>query len=337
MNSEILPQAVAISGPLLGLGRFQPDIIKKIHKFVQNSDSNLKLAPNPELDEMTRRTKSIIRAFSSHFPERRKGQVYPYRFNSTGHLGYLQRVQRRGGFSPDQPETHRRQEKERNMLRYTLMVLVILAMGQPIAGQEPFSVGIMPRVGLFVPDTYFYEEFASFGGDQPNEWTNGALGRSAYVSLGIQAGWEESGLLLRGELGRTFEGWLYVTHALEQPRVLFDPPEIVYTNLDVPMAITFANFQVVLPARFNPWGIEPYFLLGGGGKWYHFDEPTEEYTVEPIFPSDGFTASLELGAGLTRTVRGIGFDLQVRDGLSKYWGKYQNDLVVSGGLIWRLR
>jgi hypothetical protein len=223
------------------------------------------------------------------------------------------------------------------MLRYMFFILLLLALPRPSAGQDSLSIGIMPRVGFFLPDTYFYEEFTSFGGDQPAEWTNGALGRSAYVSLGIEAGWKERGILLRGEMGRTLEGWLYVTHALEKPRVLFDPPEIVYTYLDVPTAITFANFQVVLPARFNPWGIEPYFLLGGGGKWYHFDEPTEAYTVEPIFPSDGFTASLELGAGLTRTVRWAEVDLQVRDGLSRYWGKYQNDLVLSGGLIWRLR
>ena len=194
----------------------------------------------------------------------------------------------------------------------------------------------MPRAGILLPDTYFYEEFRNFGGDQPTEWTNGALGRSAYVALGLEAGWKDRGLLFRGEVGRTLDEWLFVTHAIVQPRVLWDPPEIVYTYLDVPSDITFANLQVVLPARFSLWGIEPYFLVGGGGKWYHFGEPTEEYGVDPIFPSDGFTASLELGAGLAVELLGVRLDVQIRDGLSEYWGKYQNDLLLIGGLVWEI-
>jgi hypothetical protein len=218
-----------------------------------------------------------------------------------------------------------------------LLFFVLAAIPSGIAGQEALTIGIMPRVGLFSPDSYFYEEFSEFGSDQPTEWTNGTLGRSAYVALGLEAGWKDRGLLLRGELGRSFEGWLFVTHGIVQPRVFWNPPEIFYTNLDVPATLTFANLQVILPARFSAWGIEPYFLLGGGGKWYRFGKPTRDYTVEPILPSDGFTASLELGAGLTLKVRGMELDTQIRDGLSEYWGKYQNDLVFSGGLIWRIR
>lgn len=225
------------------------------------------------------------------------------------------------------------------MPRFLLLLLLLLIPGSPsgAAGQEPVSVGLYPRVGLFTPDTYFYEEFAEFGSDQPTEWTNGALGRSAYLGLGAEVGWQERGLLLRGEVARTFDGWLYLTHGVVQPRVFWNPPEILYTYLDVPITLTFANLQIVLPARLNAWGLEPYFLLGGGGKWYRFGEPTEEYSVEPIFPSDGFTASLEFGAGLTLEVKGLELDAQIRDGVSKYWGKYQNDLVFSGGVIWRVR
>ncbi|MFO8173280.1 MAG: hypothetical protein R6T96_03285 [Longimicrobiales bacterium] len=223
------------------------------------------------------------------------------------------------------------------MPRFLLLLLILSAVPPGTAAQEALTLGLMPRAGLVSHDTYLYERFANFADDEPTEWTNGALGRAAYVALGVEAGWQERGLLLRGEVGRTLEGWLFVTHGIVRSRVFWDPPEIINTHLDVPAALTFANLQLVLPSRFNPWRLRPYFLFGGGGKWYHFGEPTRENTVEAILPSDGFTASLEMGAGLELQAGGLGFDIQIRDSLTEYWGKYQNDLVLSGGLIWRVR
>ena len=55
-------------------------------------------------------------------------------------------------------------------------------------------------------------------------------------------------------------------HGLVRPRVLFDPPVIIYTYLDVPASLTFANLQVVLPTQFEFAGIRPYGLLGGEGN-----------------------------------------------------------------------
>ena len=202
--------------------------------------------------------------------------------------------------------------------------------------QDNLHFRIIPRFGLFRPDSYFYEEFANFADDDPAEWTTGALGRAAYVGLGVEAGWEQRGIFVRGEVGRTFEGWLFATHGLVRPRVLFEPPEIVNTYLDVPAAVTFASAQLVFPARFSVWGINPYFLLGGGGKWYQFDDPTEPNTVGAILPEDGFTATADFGAGVVLDVWRFTFDLQARDALNKYWGKYQNDLVFSGGLVWQI-
>lgn len=223
------------------------------------------------------------------------------------------------------------------MQRFVFVLLILGAIPRGVAAQSDLTIGLYPRAGLMDPDTYLYEKFANFADDEPTEWTNGALGRAAYIALGVEAGWQDRGILVRGELGRTFEGWLFVTHAIVRPRVFWNPPEVVYTYLDVPAALTFANIQLVLPTRFNVWGIQPYFLMGAGGKWYHFGDPTEENTVEAILPSDGFTAALEMGTGLTRTVWGLELDLQIRDSLNKYWGKYQNDLIYSGGLIWRVR
>lgn len=203
-------------------------------------------------------------------------------------------------------------------------------------GQDDLSVRVVPRGGLLSPESYFYEVFASFAQDTPTEWTTGSLGRAAYVGLGLEVGWEERGVFLRGEVGRSFEGWLSVVHSYVQPRIFFDPPTIINTWLDVPAALTFAAAQIILPARLEIWRFNPYFLLGGGGKWYSFDDPTTPNEVEATLPSSGFTAMAQLGGGLFVDVHGLTFDLQALDTLNRYWGKYQNDLIFSGGLVWRV-
>jgi len=215
----------------------------------------------------------------------------------------------------------------------------ILMAGGPsdLSAQDDLSIRIVPRLGLTSPDSYFYEEFANFAVDEATEWTNGSLGRAAYIGLALDAGYEDRGILLRGELAHTFGGWLSVVHAVVVPRVLFDPPEIINTYLDVPAAITFATLQLILPTQFETHGIRPYGLLGGGGKWYHFGSPTEPNTVGAILPSEGFTAALDVGVGISFTLFGWAFDAQVRDAISQYWEKIQHDLVFSGGLVWRIR
>ena len=228
-------------------------------------------------------------------------------------------------------------------IRY-LTIAFGLVLGAPLGpspflahGQENLVFRFLPRAGLTSPDNYFYEEFANFADDDPTEWTNGSLGRALFVGVGVEAGFEDRGIFLRGELAHTFEGWLSVVHGIIRPRVLFDPPEIIYTALDVPASLTFATLQMILPTRFEAAGIRPYGLLGGGGKWYHFGSPTEPNTVGAILPSDGFTATLELGAGATFSLGGFTFDLQARDAINKYWGKTQHDLIFSGGVLWTIR
>jgi hypothetical protein len=228
------------------------------------------------------------------------------------------------------------------MSRLTLLLLLTIfgSFASPPSralAQEDITLRVIPRFGLLHPDTYFYEEFANFADDEPTEWTTGAMGRAAYVGLGFELGWEGRGLLFRGEAGRSFEGWLFATHGLIRPRVLFEPPEIVNTFLDVPASVTFASAQLILPVRLSFWGINPYLLLGGGGKWYHFGEPEEPNTVDAILPSDGFTAAADLGVGLFVDLWKLTFDFQARDALNQYWDKTQHDLVFTGGLVWTIR
>lgn len=224
------------------------------------------------------------------------------------------------------------------MSRTLTLLLALALLPTPHAeAQEDLSIRIIPRFGLLSPASYFYEEFSSFAQDTPMEWTTGTLGRAAYAGLGLEVGKKDRGIFLRGEVGRSFEGWLSAVHSYVKPRIFFDPPEIINTWIDVPAALTFASAQLILPTRVEVWGIQPYFLLGGGGKWYQFGDPEEPLTVDAILPSNGFTITADLGGGILLELFGITVDLQARDALNRYWGKYQNDFIFSGGLVWRVR
>ena len=226
------------------------------------------------------------------------------------------------------------------MRRVLLLLLLILPLGgRPVevVAQDDLTIRVIPRFGLLSPDAYFYEEFANFADDEPVEWTTGSLGRAAVAGVGVEVGLEDRGIYVRGEFTRSFSGWLSAVHGIVRPRTLFEPPEIVNTWLDVPAALTFANLQLVLPTQFELWRIRPYAMAGGGGKWDHFGSPIQPNTVAAILPSDGLTVALDLGAGVSLTLYGLAFDLQLRDSINRYWGKTQHDLIFSGGLAWRLR
>ena len=227
----------------------------------------------------------------------------------------------------------------KNLLLSLGILTALLWVGIPhgLSAQDGLTIRVLPRIGLTNPDGYFYEVFANFGVDEPTEWTTGSLGRAAVVGLGLEAGYEKRGIFLRGELAHTFGGWLSVVRGIVIPRVYFDPPRISNTYLDVPAAITMGSVQLVLPTQFEVGGVRPYGLVGLGGKWYHFGSPTKPNTVEAILPSDGFTMALDLGAGVSFSLFGLAFDAQARDGINRYWGKTQHDLVFSGGLVWQLR
>lgn len=209
--------------------------------------------------------------------------------------------------------------------------------GEPAARSWTPRIRIVPRVGLLSPDTYFYEEFKNFSGDGFVEWTTGSLGRAALLGLGVEVGLEGLGVNLRGEISRSFEGWLAAAHGVLIPRVFFQPPEVVTTWFDLPASVTFLSLHAILPTRFTFHGLQPFVLAGYSGKWYSFGPPTRENTVEAIFPSNGWTASVDLGGGVTLELLGVALEAQVRDNINRYWDKTQHDLVFSGGVVWTVR
>ena len=200
------------------------------------------------------------------------------------------------------------------------------------SGPATRGVRIYPRAGLLAPDTYFYEYFKNFTGDGLTEWTTGYLGRAFVAGLGVEVRLGDSGAFLRGEILRSFDAWLSAGHSIETLRDLYIPPEIVTTWLDVPTTMTLTSLHVVLPTRLVLGPLEPYVLVGGGGKLYGFGDPTRDNEVEATLPNDGFTWGVDLGAGLTARLFGLRLDVQARDALSRYWGKVQQDLLYTGAV-----
>lgn len=205
----------------------------------------------------------------------------------------------------------------------------------PDAGRV--AIHVVPRVGLLSPDTYFYEEYRNFSGDGPVEWTNGSIGRALILGLGFEAGRPAGGIRFRGEVLRSFDGWMSAAHSVVVPRQLFEPPYVQTTWFDVPTAVTMTSLHAILPTQFTFWRAEPYVLAGLAGKHYDFDDPTRSNDAGAILPSNGSTWGVDVGAGVTVRAIGLVLDLQFRDAINRYWGKTEHDLVFSTGSLWRIR
>jgi hypothetical protein len=216
---------------------------------------------------------------------------------------------------------------------WTALTLAVALFPASAASQTTFS--IYSRNGLLAPDAYFYEVYSSFV--ENAAWTSGSLGRSFVTGLGVELGFEGTGIKFRGEVLRSFEGWLRISDNRIVGRQLFNPPYITTAWYDAAYTMTLTSFQVVLPTKLRLWGVQPYVTVGGGGKFYDFGETTEENTTEALVPKDGFTWGGDLGAGLLlHLFGGVTVDLQARDAITKYWGKLENDFIYSGALVIRL-
>jgi hypothetical protein len=135
---------------------------------------------------------------------------------------------------------------------------------------------------------------------------------------------------------RSFHTWLSASHSVETLRDLFTPPDIVTTWLDVPTTLTLTSLQLILPTRLELGAAKPYVLLGGGGKFYAFRDPAQPNEVGATLPANGFTWGGDLGAGVTARTRGLLLDVQVRDAVNRYWGKFQHGFIYSGSLSLKL-
>lgn len=220
----------------------------------------------------------------------------------------------------------------------TFALLGALAAPAWASAQQHVELRVTPRSGLMTPAGWFYVEFPQFG-VQPTEWTEAAIEPSALLGLAVEIRAEDTGIWLRGEVVRTLGARTSVTHALLIPPSMAGPAVVVRTGLGVPTALTIGTLDVGLPTRLRlPGGIQPYVTAGVGGKRYDFDTDEIEARQEQfVIPQPGWVPVVSVGVGGVFTVRGLSFDVLVRDAVSDYWGERQHDVMVLVGLSFRLR
>jgi hypothetical protein len=190
---------------------------------------------------------------------------------------------------------------------------------------------------MLAPDEYFYEIYQKFVDEEPTEWTTTYLGRTGIFGLGADITLGEGDLRVRAEVMHAFGGWMAASHSILHPRTLTRPPFVETVWVNFPYDMTLTSVHLVLPTRLRIWKIEPYVSAGIGGKFYRFGSPDRDWPENAVHPEDGFSWSGDLGAGLNAALtERLILDLQVRDAISKYWEKTQNDFVFSLALAWRV-
>ncbi|MEJ2504615.1 MAG: hypothetical protein P8177_15110 [Gemmatimonadota bacterium] len=196
------------------------------------------------------------------------------------------------------------------MKSHTAAAVLAALMVLPAASSaQSLEVRLTPRAGVMTPDGYFYVEYARFGLG-PIEWTEAAIESAPVVGLAVEVDLGGSGLWIRGEVLRTLDGNLNVSHAQAQEPVGVNPPTLARTYYDIPAAVTLGSIDLALPTRLTlPLGIQPYFTAGIGGKRYDFDlagfGPIEDLDEDIVYPSEGVSFALNAGAGAVVRVGGL--------------------------------
>ena len=224
------------------------------------------------------------------------------------------------------------------MKRWSVVVLLAGLLGSaPAAAQSGLNIRVTPRAGVMTPADWFYEEFKHFGLD-PVEWTEAAILRAAVVGVAGEVEIPGTGLWIRGEVLRTVDAITSMTHAVLIETNGFDPPRVERTPYRVATAMTMGSLDVAFPTLFRLGPVQPYVTAGVGGKHYSFDtDPFIEVQDQVVLPQPGVVAMVNAGAGATARVRGLTFDFQVRDALSRYWDRVQHDVLFMAGLTWQIR
>lgn len=203
--------------------------------------------------------------------------------------------------------------------------------------QTGLNIRVIPRAGVLTPADWFYEEFLHFGVD-PVEWTEAAILRTGVVGLAVEVEVPGTGLWIRGELLRTTDAITSMTHGVLLETNGFDPPRVERTPYRVGTALTMGSIDVVFPTLFRVGPVQPYVTAGVGGKHYSFEtDPFLDLSDRVVLPQSGTVAMLNAGAGGTVRIKGLTFDLQVRDALSRYWDRVQHDVMFLAGLSWQIR
>lgn len=223
------------------------------------------------------------------------------------------------------------------MRTWLIPALVAIAMVAPSSSsaQADLAVHITPHAGIITPPDWFYYQVTDLG-EGPMEWTEAAILRANVVGLMAELELPAAGVWVRGSVQRTTGAKTFLAFAILN-EAFPNPATVVRTRYWVPSTITFASVDLAFPTRFElPYGVQPYFAAGLGGKRYVFDrEVLADGDPAIVAPEDGTVAMANLGAGVVVRWERFGLDLQVRDAISEYWDDVQHDILWLVGLSWR--
>lgn len=226
--------------------------------------------------------------------------------------------------------------------RYALAALALCLMAVPAgtaaqSALDDLEIRLIPRAGAVTPAGWFYVEYAHFGVN-PLEWTEAAVMEAATVGLAAELRSERLGLSVRGEVLRTVDADTRLGHKILNSSFGNTQPTVSTEYHWVPVTLTTATVDIVLPTRFRlPFGIQPYVTAGAGAKFYSFDVAVIENPARTLqLPEEGTTAVLNVGGGVSFTVLGLDVDLVARDAISEYWEEQQHDVYWLAGVSWRV-
>ena len=222
------------------------------------------------------------------------------------------------------------------MRRWIAAFVLVLAGPGAVSAQAGVDVRIIPRAGVMTPADWFYVEYSHFG-NPPLEWTEASLDKAPVLGLGVEVELPGTGVWLRGELVRSIDARMTMTHAVLFEPMGFEPARTERTPYTVTTALTSGTLDVAFPTLFRIGPVQPYVTAGAGGTHYAFEtERFQELAESVVLPQPGSVWAANVGAGATVRAAGLLFDLQVRDAISLYWDRTQHNVMVLGGLSWEV-
>lgn len=200
--------------------------------------------------------------------------------------------------------------------RLTSLLALLLALAPPLAAQdaEPFII-VTPHVGVNLNPTALYRVYAQFPlADYLPPHSEATL--SSGVSVGADVDvvlWQGAPVRLR--LGAREA--LFATATMEGELEPIDPTLPLETVVyDFDAALTLVTADLV----FRPPGdraVREQFIIGLGLKHYRFGDVSGD-TIGFIFPANGGSGTVHLGAAVDVPIGGLTFNIGVHDYINSY-------------------
>lgn len=222
------------------------------------------------------------------------------------------------------------------MKRWIAALTFVLAGPLAAAAQAGPHVRVIPRAGAVTPADWFYVEYKHYG-TLPTEWTEASILQAPVVGLGVELEFPDAAVWVRGEVVRTVDARLKMTHVVQLQPSGFEPARQEKTFYRVDARVTSGTLDAAFPTVFRVGPVQPYVTAGLGATHYDFDTaPFTDLSDRVVLPQPGTVWAANLGVGAKIHVLGVALDLQIRDAVNRYWERTQHNVMWLGGVSWEL-